>query len=121
MGKRPSISITIEAAAAVEQTGHRVRQQRAARERTRDDLRLRQDRLRHDVEQILARLHEEAHRLNQDRQHPLAWSVGIAELDPTRPETLEDLVRRADAMMYEHKRRRRKRRSSLEAAKSAAG
>ena len=73
-----------------------------------------------DIEQILARLHEEGHRLNADRQHPLTWSVGIAELDPDRPETLEELVRRADTMMYEHKRRRRKRRSSLEAAKSAA-
>jgi diguanylate cyclase (GGDEF)-like protein len=72
-----------------------------------------------DVEAILARLHGEAHRINQTRPHALAWSVGIAEFSPGRPEPLDELIKRADAMMYEHKRRRRKRRSSLDEQRAA--
>jgi diguanylate cyclase (GGDEF)-like protein/PAS domain S-box-containing protein len=41
---------------------------------------------------------------------PLSLSIGAAEYNPESPCSLEELINRADQMMYEEKRRKRKRR-----------
>jgi diguanylate cyclase (GGDEF)-like protein len=74
-----------------------------------------------DVEAILHRLHDEAHRLSKGQASAVEWSVGIAAYEPSRPEPLEDLIKRADQLMTENKRRRRKRRSSRGEAKDSNG
>jgi diguanylate cyclase (GGDEF)-like protein/PAS domain S-box-containing protein len=74
-----------------------------------------------DVEAILHRLHDEAHRLSMGQPNPVEWSVGIAAYEPTRHEPLEDLIKRADQLMTENKRRRRKRKSSRGEAKDSNG
>jgi diguanylate cyclase (GGDEF)-like protein/PAS domain S-box-containing protein len=74
-----------------------------------------------DVESILHRLHDEAHRLSKGQPSAVEWSVGIAAYEPSRPEPLEDLIKRADQLMTENKRRRRKRRSSRGEAKDSNG
>lgn len=43
-----------------------------------------------------------------DRNYKLSLSVGIAYYDPAHPETIDELLMRADALMYEQKKNRRK-------------
>ncbi len=42
-----------------------------------------------------------------NRPYPLSLSVGVARYDPTHPGSVEDLLRQADARMYEQKRNAR--------------
>ena len=44
------------------------------------------------------------------RRGRMALSIGVAEYDPESPCSLEELINRADEMMYEEKRRKRQRR-----------
>lgn len=58
---------------------------------------------------ISARLEERTRACNGQRKHPfrLSLSVGAARFDPENPCTTDELLARADAMMYEDKRRKR--------------
>lgn len=61
------------------------------------------------LEELLARLNALAATFNDsgERGFRLRFSVGYAELNPGQSETLDDLVTRADAMMYQDKARKR--------------
>jgi two-component system cell cycle response regulator len=63
-------------------------------------------------EQWTARLREKLHARNAhpDRRVSLSLSIGIAHYDPDFPCALDDLLDRADALMYDEKRRTRRRR-----------
>jgi diguanylate cyclase (GGDEF)-like protein/PAS domain S-box-containing protein len=58
-------------------------------------------------ETILARLKEniDAFNLREDRPYRLSMSFGLDRYDPEAPRTLDDLLKCADASMYEHKQR----------------
>lgn len=43
-----------------------------------------------------------------ERKYRLELSLGLTSFDPARPETLDDLLDCADALMYEHKRARKR-------------
>ncbi|KAK0637760.1 putative diguanylate cyclase YegE [Lasiodiplodia hormozganensis] len=43
-----------------------------------------------------------------ERKYKLELSLGLTSFDPARPETLDGLLDRADALMYEHKRARKR-------------
>jgi diguanylate cyclase (GGDEF)-like protein len=57
-------------------------------------------------DEIIARLQAEADRRNDAGNHPyrLAFSVGTAVFDPASPVGIDDLLRDADAEMYQRKR-----------------
>lgn len=42
-----------------------------------------------------------------DRDYPLSLSVGVATVQPEQQDSLEQLIARADALMYQHKRTKR--------------
>ena len=50
--------------------------------------------------------HVETHSKRKDRKYELAISVGIAQYDPQRGCSIDELLARADALMYAHKRRK---------------
>jgi diguanylate cyclase (GGDEF)-like protein/PAS domain S-box-containing protein len=61
-----------------------------------------------DVERILPRLRRKtAGRRARGRRGRLSLSIGLAEYNPESPCSLEELINRADKMMYEEKRRKR--------------
>jgi diguanylate cyclase (GGDEF)-like protein/PAS domain S-box-containing protein len=61
-----------------------------------------------DLERILPRLRQKiARRRARSRRGRLALSIGLAEYNPESPCSLEELINRADGMMYEEKRRKR--------------
>ncbi len=49
----------------------------------------------------------EEYNLRRDRAGHLAVSVGLAVFDPSKPTTLDELIRMADARMYEEKQRKK--------------
>jgi two-component system cell cycle response regulator len=58
------------------------------------------------VETISRRLQKNlADRSGGERRYALSLSVGVAHFDPDNPVTLQELMRRADAALYRHKRR----------------
>ncbi len=57
-----------------------------------------------------------AHNAQPDRAYRLSASIGGAAYDPRKPEQVEALLARADALMYEQKRLRQARGQSLPAA-----
>ena len=59
------------------------------------------------AELVLIRLVEAvaAHNARAGRAYELSLSVGAAPYDPTEPCSIEELVERADALMYEEKQR----------------
>jgi two-component system cell cycle response regulator len=58
------------------------------------------------VEAISRRLQKNlADRSGAERPYTLSLSVGVAHFDPDKPVTLQELMRRADAALYRHKRR----------------
>ncbi|HWX29815.1 MAG TPA: GGDEF domain-containing protein [Steroidobacteraceae bacterium] len=58
------------------------------------------------VEAISQRLQRNlADRPGAERPYTLSLSVGVAHFDPDKPVTLQELMRRADAALYRHKRR----------------
>ncbi len=61
------------------------------------------------AEMLTARLRESLnlHNAHSGLPDPLSLSLGLARFDPDRPCSLDDLVARADARMYAHKRRGR--------------
>jgi diguanylate cyclase (GGDEF)-like protein len=62
------------------------------------------------AEILATRLKEnlEARNANGDRQYELSLSVGTARYDPERPCSIDELLTRADRLMYEQKRNNRK-------------
>lgn len=62
-----------------------------------------------DEKYIVSRLEEAIRRANEERRHPftLSMSIGIVRFDPRRPCSLEDLMSRADTLMYESKNRKK--------------
>ena len=62
-----------------------------------------------DAEMWTARLQENLRQRNAraDREYPLGLSVGIVYYDPDAPRALDDLLQRADSLMYEEKRAKR--------------
>jgi diguanylate cyclase (GGDEF)-like protein len=58
--------------------------------------------------QWAARLHEQlrARNARPERHFPLSLSMGVAYYDPEFPSPLDDLLHRADSLMYEEKRRK---------------
>jgi two-component system, cell cycle response regulator len=71
---------------------------------------------------IYARLQEYLQALNSapDREYSLSLSVGIACYDPDWPCSIDELLARADASMYEQKRRKGRRQDRFEAVESRA-
>src|SRR4030042_7217242 len=60
-------------------------------------------------EALLTRLHENAKDYNAKRaQHTLSISLGTAQFDPEHPISIDELLSKADALMYAQKRKRRK-------------
>ncbi len=61
------------------------------------------------AERAVARLQEATDHINAEegRLFPLSLSVGIARFDPDDPVSLDDLIERADGLMYAHKRAKR--------------
>jgi diguanylate cyclase (GGDEF)-like protein len=61
------------------------------------------------AEMLTARLWEslKMHNAQGDLPDTLSLSLGLARFDPERPCSLDDLVTRADALMYAHKQRKR--------------
>lgn len=59
------------------------------------------------VEMISARLQNALDNFNEKsgRRYKLSISIGITEYDPARPCSINDLLTRADKLMYEHKRK----------------
>jgi len=59
---------------------------------------------------LIARLQQNLKRHNAkgNRRYKLSLSVGIAFYDPDSPCSIEELMSRADALMYEHKRSKQK-------------
>jgi diguanylate cyclase (GGDEF)-like protein/PAS domain S-box-containing protein len=57
---------------------------------------------------IYARLQKnfETYNLKNSRDYKLSMSVGISSFDPESPATVDDLLDKADKLMYEHKRRK---------------
>jgi GGDEF domain-containing protein len=49
----------------------------------------------------------DAYNAGQDGRVTLSLSVGMAVFDPSRPVTADELVREADARMYEEKQRKK--------------
>ncbi len=60
-------------------------------------------------EMISARLYEKLAELNaaEGRPFQLGFSIGVADYNPTESEMIEEVLARADAIMYEQKRARR--------------
>ena len=64
-----------------------------------------------DLERILPRLRKKiAGRRARGQRGRLELSIGLAEYNPESPYSLEELINRADEMMYEEKRRKRQQR-----------
>ena len=55
----------------------------------------------------LAGLHKELTRFSGDPNRPLGLSVGVAMFDPDNPETLDEMLVRADHAMYDIKKQRK--------------
>ena len=60
---------------------------------------------------MINRIHQRCILANLRRAHPyvLAMSAGSAEFDPDEPASLDELIRRADRVMYAHKQTKQKR------------
>jgi diguanylate cyclase (GGDEF)-like protein/PAS domain S-box-containing protein len=74
-----------------------------------------------DKEDAITRLNEnlKAYNASETRGHKLAFSIGVAALEPERMTCFEELLEQADQAMYEQKRMKR-RRANERNAKSAA-
>ena len=66
-----------------------------------------------DKEEAITRLNEnlKAFNASQKRSHKLAFSIGVAKLEPERMTCFEELLEQADQAMYEQKRMKRRRAS----------
>ena len=62
-------------------------------------------------EDAISRLNEnlKAYNASEDRGHKLAFSIGVATLEPERMTCFEELLEQADQAMYEQKRMKRRR------------
>src|SRR6185503_8339114 len=62
-------------------------------------------------EEAIARLNEnlKAYNASETRSHKLAFSIGVATLEPERMTCFEELLEQADQAMYEQKRMKRRR------------
>jgi diguanylate cyclase (GGDEF)-like protein len=58
----------------------------------------------------LYRLSQRVNEYNEKAKGPfrIAFSTGAATFDPTNPQELEELIKRADSAMYEQKRSKRR-------------
>jgi len=61
-------------------------------------------------EVVLKRLYENIkdHNAEKSRSYPLSISVGVTQFDPHHPVSIDELLSRADALMYAQKRNRKK-------------
>jgi two-component system, cell cycle response regulator len=72
------------------------------------------------VEMICSRLQTHlADCSGAERRYTLSLSVGVAHFDPEKPVTLQELMRRADAALYQHRHKARRVPDGLAAANSA--
>jgi len=64
-----------------------------------------------DKEEAITRLNDnlKAYNASETRSHKLAFSIGVAALDPERMTCFEELLEQADQAMYEQKRMKRRR------------
>jgi diguanylate cyclase (GGDEF)-like protein len=62
-----------------------------------------------------------AHNAHERRRYHLSLSVGMAHYDPERPCALQELLTRADALMYEQKRDKRRARFAVASNGCAVG
>src|SRR6185436_655589 len=62
-------------------------------------------------EEAIARLNEnlKAYNASETRSHKLAFSIGVATLEPERMTCFEELLEQADQAMYEQKRMKQRR------------
>ena len=60
------------------------------------------------MDRVLGRFQKVVDTRNQNKGRPysLSISTGVSFIDPSRPESLDELIARADASMYEEKRRK---------------
>ncbi len=67
---------------------------------------------------LVHRLEERLRQRNgaKDSKYLLSLSIGVVHVDPNIPSTIEDLLARADTMMYQQKKLKNKSRSSSEAS-----
>ena len=67
-------------------------------------------------EVVLTRLYENIkdHNAKRSRRYDLSISVGMTQFDPKHPVSIDELLSKADALMYAEKRKRRKQESRLE-------
>ncbi|HEU4511160.1 MAG TPA: diguanylate cyclase [Pyrinomonadaceae bacterium] len=70
-------------------------------------------------EEAIARLNEnlKAYNTSETRGHKLAFSIGVATLEPERMTCFEELLEQADQAMYEQKRMKRRRAAERSEAK----
>jgi diguanylate cyclase (GGDEF)-like protein/PAS domain S-box-containing protein len=75
-----------------------------------------------DVEQLVSRLEQKFKSYNALNTSPykLSLSIGVAELNSDGSQSIEDLMARADAAMYENKRRKKSKLEAWEAELSIA-
>ena len=73
-------------------------------------------------EEAIARLNEnlKAYNTGETRGHKLAFSIGVATLEPERMTCFEELLEQADQAMYEQKRMKRRRAAERSEAKQLA-
>jgi GGDEF domain-containing protein len=64
-----------------------------------------------DAVMVAARFQEQirAHNARNDRSYTLSISVGLSWYDPDDPCSIDDLLKRAEKLMYEDKTRKQKR------------
>jgi diguanylate cyclase (GGDEF)-like protein len=62
------------------------------------------------AEIAISRLYENLERKNTQKQrnYPLSLSIGMAYYDPATPYSIDDLLRKADEMMYEEKQKKKR-------------
>ena len=60
------------------------------------------------IRNTLSRLQDNINEINSDpnQRYELSLSVGTVEYDPASPLTLDDLMRQADKLMYEEKKKK---------------
>lgn len=51
--------------------------------------------------------HIDAHNANEDRDYIISMSIGVVYKDPGKPSSIDELISKADALMYEQKKHKR--------------
>ena len=76
-----------------------------------------------EITSVLERLQDAANAINQkgDKPYKINYTVGVAGIDHATDETFSELVGKADAAMYQHKRSKQRRKGRLFPGTGSAG